>query len=167
VELLVGTPDGDHLSVEVVGRVHPGATDFWDGNWLTARISARAGAFHGAFVADLRADELERFAAQLRALEGAAEGKASLESAEGWVTLALALDARGRLVGSCELRDDPTGGAGLRFGLVADPSQRLHLLAALGALLEAFPVIGDPEAEGSTLLAALGGEDDDGAPGDA
>jgi hypothetical protein len=166
MELLVGTRNGDHLSVEVVGRVHPAATDFWDGNWLTARISARAGAFRGAFGADLRTDELQRFAEQLRALEGATTGKVALESAEGWVTLALALDARGRLAGSCELRDDPTGGATLRFGLVADPAQRLDLLAALAALLEAYPVIGDPEAEGSTLLTALGGEDD-GAPDDA
>jgi hypothetical protein len=166
VELLVGARDGDHLSVEVTGRVHPTAADFWDGNWLAARISARAGAFRGAFVADLRSDELQRFAAQLRSLEGAAEGKAALESAEGWVRLSLALDARGRLAGSCELRDDPTGGASLRFGLVAEAAQRLQLLAALDALLEAFPVIGDPEAEGSTLLAALGDEDD-GAPDDA
>jgi len=153
-ELLVGTRDSDHLSVEILGRVHPDATDFWDANWLKARVSVRAGAFHGAFEADLRSDELEPFAAQLEAL-GADQGVARLESSEGWVALKLANDQRGRLQATCEVRDDPTGGGSLRFGVVADPAQRLDLLDALRSILEAFPVIGDPEAEGSSLLASL------------
>ena len=65
MELLAGAPDGDHLSVRVTGRVHPDATDFWDANWLRAELSARGGAFRGAFAADLRADELQAFAGQL------------------------------------------------------------------------------------------------------
>lgn len=162
-ELLVGSRGGDHLSVRVTGRAHPAATGFWEANWLEARVSVRAGAFQGAFDAELRCDELEAFAEQLRALEG--PGTARLESAEGWVALRLSLDARGRLHGSCEVRDDPTGGATLRFGLTAEPAQRGALLAALGAILEALPVVGDPEEEGGTLLAALGDGDD--APGDA
>jgi len=165
LELLVGPRGGDHLSVKVTGRGHPAATGFWDANWLKAEVSVRAGAFRGAFAADLRADELEAFQAQLRALEGAEQGTARLESAEGWVTLRLSLDLRGRLQGSCEVRDDPTGGGALRCSLTVEPSQRAGLLAALAAILEAFPVVGDPGEEGSTLLAAFGDEDD--APGDA
>jgi hypothetical protein len=169
LELLVGPRGGDHLSVAVSGRVNPAASGFWEANWLKARVSVRAGAFRGAFDADLRCDELEAFAAQLRALVGAAQGTARLESAEGWVTLRLSLDARGWLQGSCEVRDDPTGGGALRFGLSAAPAQRRELLAALGALLEAFPVIGDPDEEEGTLLAALGDEepDEDVTPRDA
>jgi len=154
-ELLVGARDSDHLSVEILGRVHPDATGFWDANWLKARVSVRAGAFHGAFEADLRSDELEPFAAQLKALGGADQGVARLESCEGWVTLKLAPDQRGQLQATCEVRDDPTGGGSLRFGVAADPAQRLDLLDALRSILEAYPVVGDPEAEGSSLLATL------------
>jgi hypothetical protein len=165
LELLVGARGGDHLSVRITGRVHPAATGFWEANWLKARVAARAGAFHGAFDADLRCDELEAFATQLRALAAAAQGTARLESAEGWVTLKLSLDPRGRLQGSCEVRDDPTGGGALRFGLTAEPDQPRALLAALDAILEAFPVVGDPAEEGGALLAELGEGDD--SPGDA
>jgi hypothetical protein len=155
----VGQREANHLSVRPVRRADPAATGFWDGNWLKAAIAARAGAFSGAFDADLRSDELAQFAEQLAALEGASEGTATLESVEGWVALRLALEPSGRLVGSCEVRDDPAEGSRLRFPLVVERSQRLDLLDALREILRTFPVIGSPEEEASTLLASAGDED--------
>jgi hypothetical protein len=160
VELRLGAPDEKHVTLRPLRRAAPGSTDFWEGNWLKVDVAVRAGAFAGRFEADLRTDELARLSDQLGALEGAAIGAAALESAEGWVALKLALAPGGRLEGACELRDDPAMGSSLRFHLTVEPAQRPALLAALGAILRAFPVVGDPAAEPAGLL-----DDGDEEPG--
>jgi hypothetical protein len=154
-ELFVGSRDGNHLSVTPVRRAHPDSTEFWDGNWLIAHVEVRAGAFQGAFEADLRADEFQDFAEKLQALQGASEGAAVFESVEGWVILRLVLDQRGVLEGSCEVRDDPALGASLRFGLTVSQVRRLDVLDELGEILRTFPVVGDPEAESKLLLGPI------------
>jgi len=158
MELLLGSPGGNHLSLRPLHRTEPGSTDFWEGNWLKVDVAVRAGAFAGRFEADLRTDELDQFAEQLAALEGASTGAAALVSAEGWVSVRLALAPGGGLEGACEVRDDPAMGSSLRFQVTVEPAQRPALLAALGAILRAFPVVGDPTAEPAGLL--LGDEGD-------
>jgi len=152
MELLLGSPGENHLSLRPLRRTEPDSTDFWEGNWLKVDVSVRAGAFAGRFEADLRTEELEGFAGQLAALEGASTGAAALDSAEGWVSVRLALAPDGRLEGACEVRDDPAMGSSLRFRLGVEAAQRPVLLAALGAILRAFPVVGDPTAEPTGLL---------------
>jgi len=161
MHLRLGPPDGNHLVLRPLRRSHPGAEGFWDGNWLKVAVEARGGAFAGRFEADLRADELAAFAAALGALRPGEPARVALESTEGWVSVRLALDDRGRLEGTVEVRDDPGLGAALRYPLAVELGQLPGLLAALQAILHAFPVVGSPEAEGGVLLA-----DEDG-PGDA
>jgi hypothetical protein len=158
-ELLIGARQANHLSLRPLRRSYPDAEDFWEGNWLKVAVEVRAGAFHGAFEADLRGDELQAFFEQLQALQGAAEGKAALQSAEGWVTVRLVLDQRGRLDGTCEIQDDPAMGSSLRFTLGSEPAQLAPMLAALAGILEAFPVVGTPEEAADTLLDPLAGPD--------
>jgi hypothetical protein len=160
LQLLLGPPGANHLSLRPLARSNPDSGDFWEGNWLKVDVAARAGAFAGRFEADLRTDELEQFAQQLAALDGASAGAAALESAEGWVTIKLLPGRGGGLEGACEVRDDPTTGTGLRFLLAVDRAQRPVLLAALQAIMAAFPVVGDPTSEPAGLL----GEDGDGEP---
>ena len=142
MRLLLGSPDDAHLVLTPLRRSHPEATDFWDGNWLKVDVTARGGAFRGTFEADLRADELQAFADGLAALQPDGQSKAALESMEGWVALRLALDARGRLQGTCEVRDDPALGATLRFPLTIELGQLPAVTSTLRAILEAFPVVG-------------------------
>lgn len=134
-------------------RSHPEAEDFWEGNWLKVDVTARAGAFHGTVEADLRSDELERFADGLAALQPDGQARATLESMEGWVTVRLALDPRGRLEGSCEVRDDPAAGSSLRFSITCGQDRLPALRAALAALLAAYPVVGHPDDDAGPLLA--------------
>jgi len=153
LQLLLGDPDADHLVLRPLRRSHPEAEDFWEANWLKVDVSARAGAFRGTVEADLRSDELERFAEQLAALQPDGKSRAALESMEGWVTARLSLDQRGRLEAACEVRDDPAAGSCLRFTVRAEQAQLPALLASLAALLRAYPVVGSPDAEGGDLLA--------------
>jgi hypothetical protein len=159
VQLLLGAPGENHLSLRPLHRAAPDSTDYWEANWLKVNVAVRAGAFAGGFEADLRTDELLDFATQLAALEGATTGAAALQSAEGWVSVKLALAPGGRLEGACEVRDDPAMGSSLRFQLTVEPGQRPALLDGLGAVLRAFPVVGDPAAEPAALLGDDEGED--------
>ncbi len=157
-ELLLGTRDADHLALRPLRRAHPEATEFWEANWLKVDVAVRAGAFHGAFEADLRADELQGFAEQLAALEGGAQGAAALQSMEGWVSLRLTTGPRGRVQAACEVRDDPAGGTALRFDLGSDLAQLASLRGALAELLRAFPVLGEAEEGAVGLLLTPGDE---------
>ena len=152
--LLLGSPGGPHLSIDLRRRAAPGSTDFWEGNWLKVDLEVRAGAFAGRVEADLRADELQDFARQLAALEGAGEGTAALASAEGWVSVRLAPAPGGRLAGACEVRDDPAMGSSLRFRIEVEAAGRRTLQEALAGALAAFPVVGDPseEPDGASVL---------------
>jgi len=165
MELLLGSPGENHLSLRPLARTAPDSTDFWEGNWLKVDVAVRAGAFAGRFEADLRTDELEQFADQLAALEGASTGAAALQSAEGWVSVKLALAPGGGLEGACEVRDDPAMGSSLRFQLTVEPARRPALVNALGAVLAAFPVVGDPTAESAGLLMDDGEGADEPDPG--
>jgi len=153
--LLVGSPGANHLSLRILRRSYPDAEGFWEGNWLKVEVAVHAGAFQGRFEADLRSDEFEHFAEQLTSAQRASEGLATLESAEGWVKLRLALEPRGGVEAACEVTDDPGLGSSLRFGLSSDQAQLSDLRHALGEVLRTFPVIGDPEEAAIDLLGPL------------
>jgi hypothetical protein len=146
-EFFAGGRDRNHLSLTPLRRNNPGVTTFWDGNWLTVAVEVRGGIFSGTFEADLRADEFQDFQLQLEALRGASGGTATLESVENWVRLELTLDDQGRLHGDCEVRDDPSRGSRLRFGLSSDQVQLLDMLDGLKQILAAFPPVGNAEEE--------------------
>lgn len=149
-ELRVGADTANHVCLRPLRRSYPATQEFWDGNWLKVDLEVRAGAFRGRFEADLRCEEFERFAEQLAALQASGRGEALLETMEGWVSLRLVADQRGHLEGTCEVRDDPALGSCLRFGLTADLTHLPPMLAALGLILVAFPVVGQPdEADGA------------------
>lgn len=167
MSIRLGAPDENHLVLKPIRRSHPEATGFFDGNWLKVEVTARGGAFHGSFEADLRCDELLAFTDALEALGAAApaggEGApaaAALESMEGWVKVRLTASRRGPMEGTAEVRDDPALGASLRFPLTVEPAALPGLLVGLRDLLRRFPVVGHPDEPGSALLAeGDGGED--------
>jgi hypothetical protein len=80
-QLVLGTDYGDHLTIEVLGRMHPGSRDYWDGNWMVSPITLRIGGFAGRIEAGLRMDELVGLQVGLEKLLNG-EGAAELESLE-------------------------------------------------------------------------------------
>lgn len=109
-QILVGYPTRDHLSIRVLGRLHPDAQDFWDGNWLATTIHVAAGGFTGTVGASLRAEELQKFRAAVAELHRTLQGEAVLESMEKWLFLRIAITASGRLRVTGTLVDRAGGG---------------------------------------------------------
>jgi hypothetical protein len=118
--------------------VHPGADDFWDGNWLIAALDVVAGGFHGKCGASLRAEELLGFREVLERVDASLEGEAALESMESWLTLRVAVDRSGHLAVI-----DQLGSANeLTFGVEdLDQSGPPPMIEALREIETFFPVI--------------------------
>jgi len=144
-EVVVGDPSGDHLSIRVLGRLHPGADDFWDGNWLATPIEATVGGFQGRVGASLRADELQAFRDALQGLHSALNGEAVLESMEKWLTLRVAATSRGRLEVQGTLLDRAGDGNQLIFKIEGlDQSFLPRIIDSLEEVNTFFPVLGSP-----------------------
>ena len=144
-EVVVGDPAGDHLSIRVIGRLHPGSDDFWDGNWLATPIDVVVGKFRGTIGASLRADELQRFREALKKLHALLDGEAVLESMENWLTLKITAEPSGRLVITGRVADRLGDGNRLTFWIEGvDQSYLPAMVDALGEIETYFPVLGSP-----------------------
>ena len=144
VEIVIGRGgESDHVLIRVLGRMHPGCTDFYDGNWLTTRIHARAGGFTADVGAGLRAEELRDFRVALTRLGAETEGSATLSSLENWLEVTVERHATGSVSVFATVADHPGMRNSLRFAIdgmnQADVS---GLAAALVAAEERFPVLG-------------------------
>ena len=64
--LVLGPTGADHVAIRVLELAHPGTSDYWDANWVRSTIHARVGGFTADLAADLRTDELHRFAEGLK-----------------------------------------------------------------------------------------------------
>ena len=133
----------EDLIVRVLSRSE--AEDYWDGNWLVCEIRVRAGGFRGRFEANLRTDELERFASQVRRLYDDLKTIARLEPMERQLTLELQGDGRGHVHCIGRARDVVSGtGNMLEFHLDLDQTLLFGTMVQLAELLNRYPVRGSP-----------------------
>jgi hypothetical protein len=142
-ELVVGRPTGDHLTVRLIGRMHPGSSDYWDGNWLISPISAHLGSVSAQLSAGLRVDELQTFRHGLEQMNQQLHGEAVLTSLEGWISLTVTCRPTGSLCVTGELVDDPGVGNRLTFAISGlDQTDIPAMLTALSAIERAYPLRG-------------------------
>lgn len=143
----IGSPDGEHVELVFIGRSHPEAADFWDGNWLGTRVLARAGGFRAAFEADLRAEEILAFHAALVEMHHTLKGEAEFLTLEQQVGLTLSMNHTGQIAVSGTLNDQPGVGNQLLFSFEIDQTFLPELIAHLGKVIEAYPPVGSPDEE--------------------
>jgi hypothetical protein len=136
--------DTEGLTIRIVSRMHPGADDYWDGNWLVSPVEVRVGGFTGRVAAGLRAEELARLREGLEALYASLEGEARLESLEDWVTLTCRGDGKGHVDVRGTVVDRPGVGNTLEFRLALDQTQLPPIIDQLRAVEHTFPVLGQP-----------------------
>lgn len=143
--VVLGRADGDHVSITVLGRLHPGAVDASDGNWLMTPIKISVGGFSAEIGASFRAEELREFRRALEVVATSLDGEAVLESMETWITLHVSVDRLGRLEVSGEATDKPGSGNRLLFRIAdLDQSDLPAMIASLRSVNDAFPVFGEP-----------------------
>jgi hypothetical protein len=144
-EVIVGDANGEHVSIRVLGRLHPNSDDFWDGNWLATPIEVSVGKFRGTVGASLRADELRRFRDAVERLHATLEGEAVLESMEEWLTLRLTAAGSGRLQVQGTVLDRAGDGNRLTFKIDGlDQSYLPGIVDSLDDVDTFFPVLGSP-----------------------
>lgn len=142
-ELVVGRVDGDQLTVRVLGRMHPGSVDFWDGNWLVSPISARLGGFVAEIGAGLRVEELHRFGRGLEQMHRNLRGEAELTSTEQWISLTVQCRPNGSLSVTGTLVDGLGNGNTLAFRIIGlDQTDLPAMLDGVASIERAYPMFG-------------------------
>lgn len=138
-------PEYEHLSVRLLGRSHPAATDYWDGNWIRCRIAVHAHPFGGEFTGDLRTDELSGLRDDLARLHSELAGEAAFANLDGHLTFDVSSDGMGRFTLNGVATHEPGSGRYLAFRIHFDQSDIPKILADLDDALSDFPVKGNPD----------------------
>ncbi|MFF5111523.1 hypothetical protein [Streptosporangium sp. NPDC000509] len=132
----------DHVLIRVLGRMHPGCTDFWDGNWLISPIHAQVGGFAAELDAALRTEELRDFRVALERVYTEVGGSATLSSLEHWIELTVECHPTGSLSIAGTVTDHPGMRNTLHFEIEGlDQTDIPELVSALVALEKRFPVL--------------------------
>ena len=141
----VGGQQHEYLAITIVNRIHPGCSDYWDGNWLNAVIKLAAGGFQGNIDGYLRAEEFVSFRDELSRFVVSSASKACFETMEGWLSIELSGDRLGHVDLQCQVRDQPGIGNLLQFRLKLDQTDVAPMLTSITGALEKFPVVGRPD----------------------
>ncbi|WP_326824757.1 WapI family immunity protein [Streptosporangium sp. NBC_01756] len=143
-EIIIGRGvQSDHVMIRVLGRMHPGCTDFWDGNRLISPVRVQVGGFIAEIAAGLRTEELHSFRAGLERIYAEVKGRAILSSREHWVELTIECRPTGSLLIFGTIADDPGMWNTLHFVIEGlDQTDIPPLVDALTALEKSFPILG-------------------------
>lgn len=132
------------LSIWVDGRQFPDASDYWDGNWLVVRARMEApGATVQCEGPMLMASDLERFRNELVSVSTTLAGEATLASLEPELTVKLKVQRLGQVAGEVTITPEHLNQSHW-FTLDLDQSYLPAVIASCDALLERFPVLGNP-----------------------
>ena len=142
LEILFGNPDGEFLLIGILSRSYPNYTDYWDGNWLNARVTVSVGGFKGLLGGYLRAEEFLRFRGEIEKLNNTLSGKATFSTMEEWISFSLTGDGRGHVILKGQVRDRPGSENTLNFTIELDQTFLPQILKGLDKTIKLFPVIG-------------------------
>lgn len=143
----IGGDRHNYLQVEVLRHSHPGLADFWDGNWLDAKVKIEAGGFKGSYSALLRSEDVLHFLNRLSAVYASSGGANPIHTAE-FATMKEQLgivvkgDALGHFTADCAAVDNFSDGNRLEFELSFDQTDIPAILDGLQRITKAFPVRG-------------------------
>src|SRR5438067_1705785 len=141
-EIAIRGDGGGFLKIALLGRSHPNANDYWDGNWVRAAVDVHVGGFQGSVGSDLRAEELALFLDQLSQLQKSLRGTAEFETMEQWLSIRVTGDGRGHMDFRFVIRDQPGIGNTLKCMLATDQTFTQATVVELAAAVRAFPVVG-------------------------
>ena len=118
---------------------------YWDSNWVTARIEIAAGGFRGYYGASLFRTDFPRFRAALRKLYSFESNHGRFNTMECQLNIEISGDRRGNFEATCVAKDAGDGNR-LEFKIQFDQTYIPRMLTELDAIIEAYPVLGKPDA---------------------
>ncbi|WP_205673068.1 WapI family immunity protein [Amycolatopsis nivea] len=160
-EVAIGAAHGDRLVIDVLGRMHAGAVDFWDGNWLFSPVDLVVGGFSARVPAGLRAEELRSFREQLAKAYADFGGVARLTSMEEWLDLTVTVAKSGRV----EVEGTAIDGRGNRLSFrigELDQAELPAIIDGLASIETEFPVLGRDSLGSDPGRAVVSHEEEDG-----
>jgi hypothetical protein len=137
----------DGLSIWVLGRQFPEASDFYDANWLVLRATMQRGltsvTTEGAI---LMTTDFEQFRDQLAFMNDTLTGEASLSGHEPNLSVTLHAGRLGHIGGQTEITPDHLAEHhSFEIGGL-DQTHLPALIAACDAIIERYPVVNRPNA---------------------
>jgi hypothetical protein len=143
--ITLGPDEAERVTLKVLRRERPNDDAYWDGNWLVVEVHVRVGGFVGHVQANLRAEDFQKFRAELQTAYQNFGGVATFETMEHWLTLTLTCEKTGRVMIEGEATDLPGMGNRLRFHLPdIDQTFLPGLIDQLASCERAYPVVGRP-----------------------
>jgi hypothetical protein len=142
--VVIGRRDGDHVSINVLGRLHPGAVDASDGNWLMTPIEVSVPGFKTEIGASPERGGAAGVQASPRGLRGVAR-RGGCARVDGVADHASGIRRPARAaVRFGEATESLGSGNGLVFRVRdLDQSDLPGVIAALQSVNDAFPVVGE------------------------
>ncbi|SDH52630.1 hypothetical protein SAMN04487975_105139 [Planococcus glaciei] len=134
--------DKTKLEIEVLQRNYPNSRDYWDANWIASRIHLEIPGYTAHFEADLRTNELKEFADELRDMNEALKGTATLKNLDDYIHLTGTMNSLGKIIWNLETRFPAGDSAKLSCTFTSDQSYLRILIDEVDTVLEAYPVVG-------------------------
>jgi hypothetical protein len=140
----IGEPDLQFagLSLWVFGRQFPDKNDYWDGNWLNARVRVEAPEAvveaHGTIIF---VPELESFTTEVELLNRKLTGEASLRCTEPNLNIVLRVDSLGHMTATIMVTPDHMTQSH-KFVFNVDQTYFKPLIAECKRILLCYPIRG-------------------------
>jgi hypothetical protein len=150
IEIKFTGESGDFLSFRVLGRSHPEATDYWDGNWLRIGGIVSLGAFQGNVSGDIRVEELQAFSNSLNHLYETLTGEAIFETLEDWLKIRIWVDKLGQITLSGFVKNGVFDQNRLSFVTYADQTFLSVPIKQIEQAIKQFPLRGDNKSSRQT-----------------
>ncbi len=141
VIFVLGKKSSDYLQIETTNYSYPDSNDFWDGNWINARIEIKVGGFQGDYKAQLRNVDFLDFRDGLERLYNKLDGFTNFYCLEDYLKIEVKGDGLGHFSADCIANDNPgIYGNCLEFTLEFDQTEIHGLTTMLDDILKEFPI---------------------------
>lgn len=128
------------LTIEVGGySQRVGATNIYDANWLTVKVTVDVGSFSGTYGASFFTNDFVSFESQLAEMYQSLRGGAKFETPEGQLELQLTCSPLGSITLKGTARDDAGIGNTLSFSITFDQTQLGSSLTQMRRVLSEYP----------------------------
>ena len=137
--------EGSSVTLEVLRRQFPDHLDYWDGNWMVTRFQARASWFQAEFTETVHLRELIGLREELAEMHARLDGRVEWKAMDGFLELVAVMDKLGHIRWDVELTYHVEEGSRLSMEIHNDQTYLPAILSQIDAVLETFPLQGQPE----------------------